>query len=221
MLATCIHLLRGTPYIYQGEELGMTNAYYTSIGQYRDVESLNYYQIMLQNGKSEAEALEILRRRSRDNGRTPMQWNASPNAGFTSGTPWITPPENFCTVNAEAEGQDENSILNYYKALIRLRKEYPVIADGTIDFLCCDRTDVFAYRRSLDSDELLVYNNLTDSEVVLEDTFWTDHCKRVIGNYPNVAVKDRHLVLRPYESIVWKGSAYEENQSGKWSAGGS
>lgn len=205
MLATCIHLLRGTPYIFQGEELGMTNAGYTDIGQYRDVESLNYYRIMRQNGKTEEDAMEILRQRSRDNGRTPMQWDASPNAGFTSGTPWIAPPENFKTINVEAEEQDEDSILQYYKKLIDLRKEYPVIADGTIDFLYRDRTDVFAYRRSLDSDELLVYNNLTGSEVLLEDTVWTDRCERVIGNYTDVLVKDGRLVLRPYESVVWRG----------------
>ena len=204
MLATCIHLLRGTPYIFQGEELGMTNAGYTDIGQYRDVESLNYYRIMRQNGKTEEDAMETLRQRSRDNGRTPMQWDASPNAGFTSGIPWITPPENFKTINVEAERQDSDSILQYYKKLIGLRKEYPVIADGTIDFLYRDRTDVFAYRRSLDSDELLVYNNLTGGEVLLEDTAWTDYCTKMIGNYPDVMLKDGHLVLRPYESLVFR-----------------
>ena len=152
MLATCIHLLRGTPYIFQGEELGMTNAGYTSIGQYRDVESLNYYRIMLQSGKTEAEALEILRQRSRDNGRTPMQWDARTNAGFTSGTPWIMPPENYQTINAAAELQDPDSILNYYKKLIRLRKERPVVAEGDISFFCAERPELFAYRsRSLSS----------------------------------------------------------------------
>ena len=203
MLATCIHLLRGTPYIFQGEELGITNAGYTSIDQYRDVESLNYFQIMLQSGKRPEEALEILRQRSRDNGRTPMQWSAAPNAGFTGGTPWITPPENYRTINAEAEMQDTDSILHYYKKLVRLRKERPVISDGQIEFLCEDCEGVFAYRRFLEGDELFVFNNLTGSEIALPNTPWTAECKKVIGNYDDVAVEDGHLVLRPYESIVY------------------
>lgn len=204
MLATCIHLLRGTPYVYQGEELGMTNAGYTDIGQYRDVESLNYYRIMLQNGKTEEEALEVLRQHSRDNGRTPMQWNAGKNAGFTSGTPWITPPENFRTINAEAEAKDEDSILQYYKELIQLRKELPVISEGQIAFLCQDRADVFAYRRFLDDDELLVFNNLTGNEVLLPGVPCPAGYRKLIGNYPDAAVRDDRLVLRPYESIVYR-----------------
>ena len=204
MLATCIHLLRGTPYIFQGEELGITNAGYTSINQYRDVESLNYYRIMLQSGKTEEEALEILRQRSRDNGRTPMQWSGKANAGFTDGTPWISPPDNFKTINVAAETMDESSILHYYKKLIRLRKENPVISDGQIGFLCNDRTEVFAYRRFLGKDELFVFNNLTGKEVLLTDTPWTAESEKVIGNYADIAVKDGYLVLRPYESIVYQ-----------------
>ena len=204
MLASCIHLLRGTPYIYQGEELGMTNAGYASIDQYRDVESLNYYQIMLQNGKNEPEALEILRQRSRDNGRTPMQWNAGPNAGFSAGTAWITPPDNFPAINAAAEGQDEDSILSYYKKLIRLRKENPVISDGQIEFLCGDCTGVFAYRRFLDGDGLFVYNNLTGNAVVLTGAAWTAGCKKLIGNYDGAKTESGHLVLRPYETIAFR-----------------
>jgi len=203
MLATCIHLLRGTPYIYQGEELGMTNANYTGIDQYRDVESLNYYQIMLRSGKTEAEALEILRRRSRDNGWTSMQWSDVPGAGFTEGTPWIEPPENYRTINAETEEKDPDSILHYHKALIRLRKENPVVAEGQIEFLYRDRTDIFAYLRSLGDDELLVFNNLTGDEIVL-DILWLDNYQKVIGNYAGIALKENRLVLRPYESIVYR-----------------
>lgn len=202
MLATCIHLMRGTPYIFQGEELGMTNAGYTSIGQYRDVESLNYYQIMLQNGTSEAEALKILRQRSRDNGRTPMQWSGTPNAGFSDGTPWIMPPDNFQTINVQVEEQDEDSILNYYKTLIQLRKTCSVISDGQIEFLDCG-ADVFAYCRFLEGNKLYVYNNLTGKETELPNISWTGECKKVLGNYDGASVKDGHLVLRPYESIVY------------------
>lgn len=198
MLATCVHLLRGTPYVFQGEELGMTNAGYTSIEQYRDVESLNYYQIMLQSGKTEEEALEVLRRRSRDNGRTPMQWDASPAAGFTSGAPWIAPPENYRTINAEAELRDPDSILHYYKRLIRLRKENPVVAEGQIEFLFQDVPEVFAYRRFLGDEELFVVNNLTGHEVTLSGAPW-EGCEKALGNYA-----DRSALLRPYESIVYR-----------------
>ena len=202
MLATCIHLLRGTPYIFQGEELGMTNAGYTSIGQYRDVESLNYYQIMLQSGKTEAEALEILRLRSRDNGRTPMQWDAGPNAGFSSAAPWITPPKNYQTINAAAELQDPDSILNYYKKLIRLRKERPVVAEGDISFFREARPEIFAYRRTLGTEQIAVINNLTAQTLEVDDLPWADTPVRVMGNYPVMELRDGHLALRPYESVV-------------------
>lgn len=198
MLAACIHLLRGTPYVFQGEELGMTNAGYTDIGQYRDVESLNYYQILLRSGKTEAEALEILRQRSRDNGRTPMQWDDSPAAGFTSGTPWITPPENYRTINVEAELRDPDSILSFYKQLIRLRKEEPVISEGEITFLFQEIPEVFAYRRTLGERELVVLNNLTGREVSLKGAPW-DRGEKVLGNY-----QDSARFLRPYETVVFR-----------------
>lgn len=124
--------MQGTPYIYQGEELGMTNAHFTTIEEYRDVESLNYYQILLENGKSEEEALHILSERSRDNLRTPMQWSAEKNAGFSQAEPWIEVQKNYKTINTEVEEKQSDSILNFYKKLIQLRKELPVIANGTI-----------------------------------------------------------------------------------------
>lgn len=198
MLATCVHLLRGTPYVFQGEELGMTNAGYTSIEQYRDVESLNYYRIMLQSGKTEGEALEVLRRRSRDNGRTPMQWDGSEHAGFSRAAPWITPPENYRTINAEAELRDPDSILHYYKQLIRLRKEEPVIGEGQIEFLFQNVPEVFAYRRFLGNEELFVVNNLTGRGVALDGAPWENR-EKVLGNYV-----DGSAVLRPYESIVYR-----------------
>ena len=129
-LAAVMHLMRGTPYIFQGEEFGMTNAGFTSIDEYRDVESLNYYKIMLANGVSESEALKILAAKSRDNGRTPVQWNGGKNAGFTTGEPWISPAKNYRSINAELEGASPDSILDFYKKLIALRKEYSVISDG-------------------------------------------------------------------------------------------
>ena len=135
MLGACIHFMRGTPYIYQGEELGMTNAQYTDIAQYRDVESLNYYRILLDEGKTKDEALHILSVRSRDNSRTPMQWSAEDNAGFTSDTPWLAPPANYDTINAAAERGEADSVFHFYQTLIRLRKEMPIIQKGDIFFL--------------------------------------------------------------------------------------
>lgn len=202
MLAACIHLMRGTPYIFQGEELGITNAGYTDISQYRDVESLNYYRIMLESGKTKEEALETLRQRSRDNGRTPMQWDDRPNAGFTDGTPWIQLPENYRTINVEAELQDPDSILHFYKALIRLRKENPLISDGKIEFLYPDETRLLAYRRFLGDDSLWVFNNLSGKELPLPSVRWSDGCERLLGNYPEVSAPGGQLLLRPYETIA-------------------
>lgn len=202
MLATSIHMLRGTPYIYQGEELGMTNAGYTDISQYRDVESTNYYQILLQAGKTKEEALEILRRRSRDNGRTPMQWNAGSYAGFSEAEPWISSPENYSYINVEAEEQDADSILNYYKKLVALRKEYPVISDGSLEFLCREQDEVFAYRRAFEGQELLAVNNLTGAEVKLEEAFSCTGYRYLIGNYPQEKQAEFLDSLKPYESVV-------------------
>lgn len=197
MLAAAIHLMRGTPYIYQGEELGMTNAGYRDISQYRDVESLNYYEILLSQGKTPGEALDILSARSRDNGRTPMQWTAGENAGFSEASPWIGLPENYKTINAESEAADEDSILSFYKALIRLRKENPVIAEGEIEFLLQETPDVLAYKRSLGGEEMLVLCNFKDGEVVLEELSQEGYHK-ILGNY-----KDCAPSLRPYEAVVF------------------
>lgn len=169
MLAACMYLLRGTPYIYQGEELGMTNPGYQSIDEYRDVESIHYYQILIQSGKTSKEALEILGARSRDNGRTPMQWNSKKYAGFSKKQPWIGIPENYKYVNVEAQEQDTDSILHYYRKLIALRKRYKVIQDGSIQFLYQKQEEVFAYQRIWEGQKLLVLNNLSGREVVLQE----------------------------------------------------
>lgn len=204
MLAACIHLMRGTPYIFQGEELGMTNAYYTSIDQYRDVESLNYYEILLKKGKTEEEALEILGQRSRDNGRTPMQWSAAPHAGFTAGRPWIDPPDNYHWINAEAEIADEDSIFHFYRKLIQLRKELPVIAAGKIQFLYPEEDRVIAYRRFDGSNELLVLCNFTQDtlELRLPESFAGKQV--LLGNYQSPALSETVVTLRAYECLVLK-----------------
>ena len=132
MLAGAIHLMQGTPYIYQGEEIGMTNAHFTSIGQYMDVESRNYFDILRENGKSEQEALHILAERSRDNSRTPMQWTNSENAGFTDRQPWIEVQKNYEKVSVIAEEKDDTSILAFYKKLIAFRKQNSIISPAGV-----------------------------------------------------------------------------------------
>lgn len=172
MLATAIHLMRGTPYIYQGEELGMTNAYFESIDDYRDVESLNYFRILRKQGKTEQEALDILAARSRDNGRTPVQWDGTPKAGFTDGTPWLRVPDRKKEANAEAERSDPDSIFHYYRKLASLRKQLPIIQKGSITFLEEDNDDVLAYCREYGDQRLYVFCALTaeGTEVILPPT---------------------------------------------------
>ena len=162
MLGMFIHLMRGTPYIYQGEEIGMMNAGFKSIDLYRDVESTNYYQILLDKGLTPEEAIHIVSERSRDNGRTPMQWTAGHNAGFTTGTPWLGIPDNYDVVNADTEEDDPDSILNFYRNLVRLRKEMDIIADGDIRFLETGNDKVIAYERSLDGEKLTVLCSFSD-----------------------------------------------------------
>ena len=210
MLGACIHFMRGTPYIYQGEELGMTNAQYTDIAQYRDVESLNYYRILLDEGKTKDEALHILSVRSRDNSRTPMQWSAEDNAGFTSDTPWLAPPANYDTINAAAERGEADSVFHFYQTLIRLRKEMPIIQKGDIFFLERTNASIVAYERAHAGQKLRVYCNFRAADVPLmedaledlADAGWT----KLLGNYDGLA-RD----LRPYEVVVLEQVRAGEN----------
>jgi len=202
MLATCIHCMRGTPYIFQGEEIGITNSYFTDIDQFKDVESRNYYEIMRQSGKTHEEAIKILQARSRDNGRTPMQWSKSKYAGFSSSKPWIDLPENYKNINVEVEELEEDSILQYYKELVKLRKEEPLIADGKIEFLYDDFEDVLVYRRFDEDEEILVINNLKEKEVVLNLSKDISEYKKLLGNYDNIILEDNKIKLRPFECVV-------------------
>ena len=192
-----------TPYIYQGEELGMTNAKYTSIEQYRDVESLNYYKILLEQGKSEEEALEIIGERSRDNGRTPMQWTADKYAGFSTADAWISSPDNYKHINVEVEDSDPDSILNFYRMPVKFRKENKIVQEGDIDFIERANNDVVAYRRTLNDKELIVICNYRGTETSLQDktlsAYTADGYKKIIGNYDGLAEN-----LRPFEVVVFK-----------------
>ena len=202
MLATCIHLLRGTPYIYQGEELGMTNAYFDDIRQYRDVESLNYHDILLKS-LPEEQVTAILQARSRDNSRTPMQWSSNPNAGFTDGTPWIAVPEYKPEANADDEENDPLSILNYYRRLVRLRKEQPVIASGSIRFVYPDQAGLVAYERQLNEQRLLVLCNFTETtlSLPLEEGWGNARCLTDSYEQPP-RITSNSLALRPYEGCA-------------------
>lgn len=202
MLASCIHLMRGTPYIYQGEELGMTNAYYESLSDYRDVESLNYYEILTGEGRTSEEALRILGARSRDNGRTPMQWSAEACAGFSERQPWLKIPDNYRRINAKEELRDEDSILNYYRRLIALRKEYPVIAEGDIRFFETELEYLLAYERTWKDERLTVLCNFSKEELEIPGKLQTEG-RLLIGNYEGQRAEGR--VLRPYETAAYYG----------------
>ena len=207
-LAIVAHMFRGTPYVYQGEELGMTNPRYSDISQYRDVESINYYKILQERGASKEEALAVLGERSRDNGRTPMQWKAGPNAGFTDGEPWIGIPENHSYINVEEENKDEDSILSCYKKLIWLRKEHRVIAEGDIGFIYRDHPQVLAYRRRTEEEELIVLANMTGREAALAPAFDAGGWELLTASWKEAPAQAEGEIrmLRPFESQVWRKS---------------
>ncbi|MCU9613401.1 alpha,alpha-phosphotrehalase [Caldibacillus lycopersici] len=207
MLATTIHMMQGTPYIYQGEEFGMTNPNFDTINDYRDVESLNIYQILKESGKSEEEIITILKQKSRDNSRTPVQWDDTINAGFTTGTPWIPTAKNYKTINAKSALADKESIFYHYQKLIQLRKNYDIITTGAYELLLPEHDAIFAYIRSTDKEKLLVVNNFYEQEVEFqlpaESNFSGYESEVLISNYKDVAMDYSKIHLRPYESIVY------------------
>lgn len=207
MLATVIHCLRGTPYVYQGEEIGMTNTDFTEISQFRDVESLNHYEILQNKGLSPADALRIVQIHSRDNGRTPMQWNDSAYAGFTSADskePWIAVNGNYPKVNAAAQLEDPDSIFHYYQKLIALRKEIDAIAFGGIEPLAETDPSVFAYKRLFDGHELIVAANFYGREYCWKGAPDLTGFERLTGNYSEENTPNNgNWTLRPYEAQVW------------------
>ena len=199
MLAAAIHLSRGTPYIYMGEEIGMRDPDYDSMADYVDVESLNAYQELLAKGKSPAEAFEIIRAKSRDNSRTPMQWDASANAGFSSGTPWLKAGKSYPEINVEAEKQGQ--IFPFYQDLIRLRKRYPIIAEGDYRAAYKDSDKVYAFERHLGEEKLLVLNNFFAEDVDLELPQAYQGGEVLISNYDTQPLTDR-ITLKPYQTLA-------------------
>lgn len=206
MLATTIHLLKGTPYIYQGEEIGMTNPNFDNIQDYRDVESINAYDILKAKGKSQKEIMDILKQKSRDNSRTPMQWNDSKNAGFTDGTPWINVSSNFSNINAANALKDKNSVFYHYKKLIELRKEYDIIAYGNFDLILKNDTQIFAYIRHYKNEKLLVVNNFyakNTTFILPKDINLEGKSQVLISNYSDTQNNINEFILRPYESVAF------------------
>ncbi|MDE1497158.1 alpha,alpha-phosphotrehalase [Xenorhabdus bovienii] len=203
MLAMVLHGMQGTPYIYQGEELGMTNPHFKRIEEYRDIESLNMYQERIEQGMAPEEILAILAQKSRDNGRTPMQWDGSANAGFTSGTPWIASCDNYPELNAEAALQDKDSVFYCYHELIKLRKQQPILTYGDYLDLLPDHPSLWCYLRRWQNQVMLVIANLSDEnqlwspESSLTDKEW----QVLISNYPSPSSIEKEMSIKPYESI--------------------
>ena len=205
MLACAIHLMRGTPYIYQGEEIGMTNAYFESLTDYMDVESINYIEILKEQGKADNEILDILAAKSRDNTRTPMQWSSMPGAGFSDGKPWLQIAGSFDKINAEQAIADENSIFYFYQKLINLRKTQDIIAYGTYTPMFEECAGVLSYLREYNGKKLLVICNFYEDEQELDVSSFADAFRDVeilISNYDAVKCDANMLQLRPYEAVA-------------------
>ncbi len=201
MLGTVIHCLRGTPYVYQGEEIGMTNPGFTSLDQYRDVESINHFHILRDRGLHEDSAYDILRVHSRDNSRTPMQWDAGENGGFSEAEPWISMNPNHKTINAASQVDDPDSIFAHYRKLIALRKQYDVIANGDFAPLDMAHPSVLAYTRRTDREDLVVINNFYRKEADWTCPVDLDGFTCLLSNYADSRAETK-LHLRPYESLV-------------------
>ena len=205
MLASTLHGLQGTPYIYQGEEIGMTNPGYERIDDYQDVESRNIFAIKQAEGMSEAEILAILGAKSRDNSRTPMQWSAAPNAGFTAGTPWLKPAANYPEINAETALADQHSVFWHYRDLIALRKAHPIFTQGDYQELLTGHPQIWAYVRRADGQTLLVVSNFYGEpvEFALPAELQSGEGRLLLGNYPDSPARPQSCKLRPYESLIW------------------
>ena len=198
MLATMLHGMQGTPYIYQGEELGMTNVRFDDISHYEDIETLNLYRERVEKGYRSEDVMRSIYAKSRDNARTPMQWNAEKNAGFTKGTPWIEVNPNYTEINAEEERRDPESVYSYYRRLTRLRKEYPVFVDGRFDLLMEEDEQIFAYTRTTTENEMLVCVNFTGKPAACPLLGEWKDAQVLIHNYDGNATEE----MKPYEAVI-------------------
>ncbi|HLS09292.1 alpha-glucosidase [Lentibacillus sp.] len=204
MLATTLHMMKGTPYIYQGEELGMTNVNFDSISDYRDIETLNIYNEKRAENADLDKIMDAVHKKSRDNARTPMQWDDSQNAGFTKGEPWIKINANYKEINAKQAVNKPDSIYHYYRQLIRLRKTYPIIVYGSYKLLLPDNEEIFSYKRELENERLLVISNFTDRKIAYMIPQEFKYAEKLIGNYVHSVNKPlSDIELKPYETCVY------------------
>ncbi len=200
MLATILHGMKGTPYIYQGEEIGMTNYPFSDIKDFADVEAINMYYERKQKGYTEKEIMESLCAKARDNARTPMQWDNSHVAGFTQSEPWYAVNTNYTEINANKALENENSIFYYYQKLIALRKQYQILVDGTFELLCPEDEQIFAYTRTWNNQKWLIVCNFYEKPVVFE---YAGKCKVILSNYEQQKVISlKKITLRPYEAMI-------------------
>lgn len=205
MLATLIHTFKGTPYIYQGEEIGMTNICFDDIKKYRDIETINYYNEKIKN-EDEKSLIERIKITSRDNARTPMQWDNNLNGGFSKATPWIDVNPNYKQINVKESLEDSNSIFNYYKELIKLRHNNDTIVYGDVKLIYPENESIFAYTRNLDDEQLMVVLNFYENEIdfKIPDNIDIDKLEIILSNYKDKIIKNETIKLRPYEAIVYK-----------------
>ncbi|HFQ5296206.1 TPA: alpha-glucosidase [Vibrio vulnificus] len=206
MLATALHFLKGTPYIYQGEEIGMTNVAFESLEQYKDIETLNFYKVKTESGVSHQHMMDAIHENSRDNARTPMQWSASQYGGFSQAKPWIEVNPNYPEINVEQALADSDSIFYHYQKLIELRKQHPAIVYGDFTPLFAEHDSVFAYVRSHQDEQLLVINNFSDQEVsiALPDNLQNKEVNCLIYNYDPLDTLSVTLSLKPYQCYAFK-----------------
>ena len=206
MLATLLHGMKGTPYIYQGEEIGMTNVVFDSIDEYNDIELLNMYKERISEGYKEEDIMKSIYAKGRDNARTPMQWDDSLNGGFSKVKPWLKVNPNYVDINVKNNLEDENSIFNHYKKLIKIRKNEDVVVYGDFKLFYKDHNSIFSYIRELNDEKILVVANFYDKneEFVLDKSIKYESCEILLSNYKDSSENIEKINLRPYEAIIYK-----------------
>ena len=206
MLATVLHMQKGTPYIYQGEEIGMTNVVFDSIDEYNDIELLNMYKERISEGYKEEDIMKSIYAKGRDNARTPMQWDDSLNGGFSKVKPWLKVNPNYVDINVKNNLEDENSIFNHYKKLIKIRKNEDVVVYGDFKLFYKDHNSIFSYIRELNDEKILVVANFYDKneEFVLDKSIKYESCEILLSNYKDSSENIEKINLRPYEAIIYK-----------------
>ncbi len=204
MLATLLHGMKGTPYIYQGEELGMTNIRLENINEYNDIETLNMYKDRISKGYAHDDIMNSIYIKGRDNARTPMQWDDSENSGFTTGKPWLAVNRNYKDINAKKALEDKNSIFHHYKKLIDIRKHNDTIIYGDYKLLCPEDKNIFAYIRELNEDKILVVCNFYCDEVNFKLNHDSNFAEILLSNYSDSSTLLENLKLRPYEAIMYR-----------------